>query len=525
MKKNIFKKVVASLATAAMAVGMLATTPAQEVKAADKETEIVLVLSGETTADKILLDFDGQDAGITASGTVDTSVGWGRDMYTFTQDASDSTRYTIKVQGTVEDPTYCNMQFLFVTGSDVKGYKYYPQNGRDVFNNNDTIYVQIDLSADNWTTVSASENDPNAAKPEDIMSVIDAIGTVELTTDCLNKIKAAESAYNTFSGDKSAVTNYSTLTAARAKWNELIAAGAGTLTIYVKNADWSDMYVYGWDGADFGTWPGKELTALKNNTGWYSCSFEINSVTNLIFNSKTAGTQTIDWNYVSANTYWITLGEKTDDGKYLVNSSNVSTEAPAGWKSEEAEKVEVVTTTPAATESTTQKETTTVPVAVDKTEVEKIAAAAIIKNAPADTSLNITSVSDDAAKTVETFKSTTLKNMKFQTLEITLVKTGTTEAVQPGTAVEITIPVMESLKSAKVVEVFRVDGDKLTSLGKVDVVDGQITFSTDHFSTYVFAAVSTSTNTGDMASITMMLAVAAMAGVAVLAMRKKAVNE
>ena len=359
MKKNILKKVVASLATAAMAVGVLATAPADEVKAADKETEIVLVLSGETTADKILLDFDNQDAGVTASGTVDTSVGWGRDMYTFTKDSNDSTVYTITTTGDVPDGKYCNMQFLLVTGTDVKGYKYYPQDGRDIFNNNDKIYIQIDLSADNWTVVKASADDPKAAKPADIMAVIDEIGTVELTDDCLNRIKAAEAAYNTFTGDKSAVTNYDKLVAAREQFDSMVAAGAGTLTVYVKSPSWTEMCIYGFDGSNFGDWPGTALTPMKNNEGWYSCSFEINKVANIIFNNNNNGEQTIDWKYVSAGTYWVTLGEKGDDGKYLVNSSNVSTTAPAGWKTEEAEKVENETTTQAPTTQSSNTSTGT----------------------------------------------------------------------------------------------------------------------------------------------------------------------
>lgn len=355
MKKNIFKKVVASLATVAMAVSAFASMPAENVKADSKKTEIVLILSGETSSDKILFDIDGQDSGITASGTVDTSLGWGRDMYTFTQDSNDKTRYTITVDGTIGDAGYCNMQFVFASGSTLdKGYKYYPQDDRDTFLNNDTLYIQIDLSKESWSVFTASAEDPNAAKPSDIMAVIDAIGTVELTEDCLKKIEAAETAYNTFTGDKSAVTNYATLTAARAKYDQLVAAenakNAGTLTVYVKSPGWTEMNVYGWDGAEFGEWPGKTLTALKQNDGWFSVSFEINKATNLIFNNNDAGEQTVDWTNVSAGTYWLVLSEKDDSGKYTVE--NVSTKAPSDWKDEAAEKVENPTTT-------TQSNTTT----------------------------------------------------------------------------------------------------------------------------------------------------------------------
>ena len=53
MKKNIFKKIVASLATVAMAAGMFAAMPAEEAKAADETLSIVGTIAecGWTPAD------------------------------------------------------------------------------------------------------------------------------------------------------------------------------------------------------------------------------------------------------------------------------------------------------------------------------------------------------------------------------------------------------------------------------------------------------------------------------------------
>ena len=374
MRKNIFKKIVASLSTAAMAVGMLAAMPAEEAKAAadGKETEIVLILSDNTGVGDVYLDiYDGansQNADISSTATKDsTNVGWGRDMHVFTQDSTNKNIYRITTTGSLGDSEYCNMQFILAKdGSFVKGYKFYSQDQKDMFNSSDTIYITIDVTKDDWTSFSATTEDPTAAKPADIMAVIDAIGTVELTEESLKKIEAAETAYNTFEGDKTAVTNYETLTAARAKYNQLQAAedakNAGTLTVYVKSPGWDKMNVYGWDGADFGQWPGKTLTALTANEGWYSCSFEISKATNLIFNNAGAGEQTVDWTNVKAGTYWLVLSEKDGEGKYTVE--NVSTTAPTGWKDEAAQQVknEAPTTTTTTGSNTSTKTGDAAPV-------------------------------------------------------------------------------------------------------------------------------------------------------------------
>ena len=171
MKKNIFKKVVATLATAAMTVGMFAAMPATDAKAVagSKETKIVLVVSGNTEFDKIYLDInDGaasQNAGITSSSKVDsTNLGWGRDMYVFEKDATNPNVYTVVTKGTLADGEYCNMQFNFAkNGSLVAGCKYYPQNEMAQFNDNGTLYIEInvdDHATEMWGEVVASTTNP-----------------------------------------------------------------------------------------------------------------------------------------------------------------------------------------------------------------------------------------------------------------------------------------------------------------------------------------------------------------------------
>lgn len=101
--------------------------------------------------------------------------------------------------------------------------------------------------------------------------------------------------------------------------------------------------------------------------------------------------------------------------------------------------------------------------------------------------------------------------------------------------VKVTLPVMESVKDAKFVAVYRLDDTtkKFVKVGVAEVVGGKISFETDHFSTYVFAAVDSAdaadkitenVQTGDTASvlpIVVMGVCAALALSAVLVISKK----
>lgn len=305
-----------------------------EAAADGTSTEIILILSDETDADKILLDFEWNSASLTASGTADSSLGWGREMYTLTKDSSNSKRFKITVNGSVGESEWAGLQFIFVKdGSDTAGYKYKIDDDKATFNNNGKLYFQINVSDTSWPAVSPTTTDPSSAQASDIMAIIDEIGTVELTASCLAKIEAAENAYNNFEGNKASVTNYSTLTAARAKYNELQAAAdaaaAGKVTFYVKNANWNKFIGFTWDRDNanaLGAWPGTELTAVSEHEGWYVCTVNISKETNFIFSNGTE--QTLDINNVKAGTYWLELSAK-DGEKYAVDS--LTTTAPAGW--------------------------------------------------------------------------------------------------------------------------------------------------------------------------------------------------
>ena len=194
-----------------------------------------------------------------------------------------------------------------------------------------------------------------AVTAADVVAKINEIGTVELSDDSYNKIKAARSmcdAYLEIGGTTSSVSNYATLTDAEAKWEELIKADkyVGTITLYVKNENWTEMAVYVAD-ADWeyvaNAWPGTELKETELNEGWYSCALDSKEATRLIFNNnkKNGAEQTSDWNFVEAGTYWVTLSEKNSEGKYTLTDASISKVAPEGWKVEEADKIETTTPT------------------------------------------------------------------------------------------------------------------------------------------------------------------------------------
>lgn len=162
-----------------------------------------------------------------------------------------------------------------------------------------------------------------------------------------------------------------------------------------------------------------------------------------------------------------------------------------------------------------------VPTAVTATEVSKVAEKLTFKGAPEGAKLEANVVSADEVKKVEGFKSTTLKGLTFQAIDLKLTKDNA--EVKADGSVEVTMPVLESLKAAKQVNVYVVEGDALTLVSTVDVKDGMITFNAPHFSTYVFAAKLS--GTADTAPIIPVVIVGCVAAAAVLVAKKRRVTE
>ena len=76
------------------------------------------------------------------------------------------------------------------------------------------------------------------------------------------------------------------------------------------------------------------------------------------------------------------------------------------------------------------------------------------------------------------------------------------------------------------IQVYRIENGKKVNLGKSSVIDGKFTFTTDHFSTYVFIDAEadvevTTPYTGDSTNAMMLILIMIMAGGVLLFVKKK----
>lgn len=204
-------------------------------------------------------------------------------------------------------------------------------------------------------------------------------------------------------------------------------------------------------------------------------------------------------------------------------------------------------------------------VSVTDKEVNDIMKDTIVSGALFGKEFTITQISAQDVLELIKLEATTLKDKVYEAVDLTLWGEVITEngdeiwdAIQPTSPITITMPLVAQLKDAKLIEVSRLEDGALVSLGKYDVVDGKITVSFEHFSTFVFADVTpapepesesnsttptTTPNTGnagnagnaggdggqqaapgDSANLVLLFAVAAVAGAVVLT-RKKTVVE
>ena len=333
MKKSILK-VLASMLVLAMAITAV-VIPNAESKAAEKETEFVIVLADkETRVAKVLLDFDWNGAGLVPDGTKETDpVGFGRDMYSFAKDSS-SNIYRMKLTGVIDavndSGKGATIQFLFLdsSGKMIEAVKFPLWNTKadnvNAYKNNNVLYFSVNVSGSaSWAEIPASTVDPTAITAAEVIAEIEKIGTVELDDGVKVRIEAARNAFNSYKGNVSDITNYATLTAAETQWSTLMAAGAGELTLHIKTS-WTTPKLYGWDSATnkiLGDWPGTAIPADENNAGWYSIKTTLTGPVSLIINDG-AGNQISDWKYVSSGEIWVTM-----DGTNYTTSKT----APEGW--------------------------------------------------------------------------------------------------------------------------------------------------------------------------------------------------
>lgn len=390
---------------------------------------------------------------------------------------------------------------------------------KSLFGDETKTYVEMDslaVAPDGWVAASDAEV---VAEAE---AVIDEAIALEATKANKAAYEAADSAYKALTDAQKKLVDAAKVekvTAGLAAINKIIeeeqaaedAKNAGTLTVYVKSPGWTAMNVYGWDGAQFGDWPGKALTALKANEGWFSVSFDITKATNLIFNdSKASGAeQTVNWEGVKAGTYWLVLSEKNDEGKYLVDA--LSTKAPEGWKEEEAEKIEQEL--PKDITTVTQEEIDAIK---DSVKVEgsddKLVVSPLIA-----TSKDVDVITEALSKE--------LKDVKFVVADL---KFESGKQPTAGTKITIDVTKMADVKAAKFVAVYSVKDAKLELVDTVEVKDGKITFAPKHFSTYVFAEATdpkSDPDSGIVNTAVIVSAIAMLAAATVIVASKKRVTE
>lgn len=138
-------------------------------------------------------------------------------------------------------------------------------------------------------------------------------------------------------------------------------------------------------------------------------------------------------------------------------------------------------------------------VTVDDATVEEIQNKVELADAPEGTTLKVAAVEETklaAVKNLVTAKAT-LKDKVVVALDLTLLDS-TSAAVQPDGSIKITMPVTSLFTAVpSYVAVYREDAAVTGGLRFIETAavtaDGNIAFSTDHFSTYIFAAVDSAT--------------------------------
>lgn len=366
--RKILKKVVTAVASMAMLAGMVAGMPTLDAKAGSLVCKKNIYVS---------VPSDTVGVGINVWQGLDTMAGNASDNVTWAKAMTKVQNGLFKITGDMYDDftTGGGLQIIILDadGSNIGEYKTDSSQKTTYWNDvntamldSDMTDVWLELDKDNdWTVKVGSEVEIVATDAEIAAAAeakIDTALALEATKANKSAYDTAKSAYDGLTAAQKALVTSSkvtTLTSRIATIQAIIdaenAAASGTLTIYVTAEDgWETMNVYGWDGADFGAWPGKATTPCEKNDGWFSLSFNITQATNLIFNNGD-GVQTDDINGVTAGTYWYVI-KTAEDGSVTYE---VSTTAPTGWVEEQAVVIEQVTTVP--TENGEEQAPTTAP--------------------------------------------------------------------------------------------------------------------------------------------------------------------
>ena len=132
-----------------------------------------------------------------------------------------------------------------------------------------------------------------------------------------------------------------------------------------------------------------------------------------------------------------------------------------------------------------EPDTTDVTKTLTEEELSSIQETLTTENTPDGSVVNISITDSSTVEKLATF--TELSNTSYVAVDFSLLKDSI--EVQPDASVSITISVPESIKNAESIEVYRLEGETLIPLGETTIVDGKITFTTDHFSTFIFKRI------------------------------------
>lgn len=360
--RKIFKKVVTAVASLAMMAGLVAMSSFEAFAGApvgtDGKKTIYVVVDEQTDSENGAKPVSGYALNFWTGGlagiTKDVEVpGWsGGKAYSLTKVQDNLYKLNVTVY---DDLNFGGIQVLALRETDNVQYQtevtdtqaadiktsFLDANSTEVW-----IKATAGYKVEKTTPVAITASDADIAGA--VVAKIDAALALEAKEANKTAYDSAKSAYDGLTEAQKALVPAEKvkkldkgIADIQAAIDAANAAAAGKLTIYVKSEDgWTDMNIYGWDGADFGAWPGKATTACTKNAGWFSCSFDITKATNLIFNTTSVegdAKQTVDINNVSAGTYWYTVKKSVDGGKCQFE---VSTTAPAGWVDEAAAVIE-----------------------------------------------------------------------------------------------------------------------------------------------------------------------------------------
>ena len=177
-------------------------------------------------------------------------------------------------------------------------------------------------------------------------------------------------------------------------------------------------------------------------------------------------------------------------------------------------------------ETTTSTVTAIDGIVIDSEEVAEIQKTVVTSGLENDVEIRFSVIKDEEviAAVKEAVKGI-IEDKDYVVTDITLYKSDVKTQVSGDVVIEMNVP--SALSGAKKIQVYRLgDDNKLVKVDdSVDVQNGRIKFTTNHFSTYIFADATTAPVTGDNSNMTLYVAVMFIAaGAGLMIFRKKEEN-